>query len=180
MLNSDALTFGCSSIPFESALLLRVWCSFMSRLSVSLCGHLCHTLPIKASEARLGDKLNVTQMGAVGPLFDASGAAEGQTPTNTCQTKLLDITKDSFTVPLDPCRGEGGWRSSSHFQLDLRRTAAVGRVGPSLALNKVSGFNKTRDSDTMHRCFEILLRLGLKFWINHLGQCESLSLNLSG
>lgn len=67
---------------------------------------LCHALTIKASNAcRACDKLNVTQMGGVASPFDPSSATEGQTLTNTCQTKLLGTTKDSFMVPLDPSQG---------------------------------------------------------------------------
>lgn len=68
--------------------------------------YLCHALAIKASKAcRVCDKLNVTQMGGVASPFDPSGATEGQTLTNTCQTKLLGTTKDSFMVPLDVGQG---------------------------------------------------------------------------
>lgn len=68
---------------------------------------LCHALTIKTSEAcRACDGLNVTQMGGVASPFDPSGATEGRTLTNTCQTKLLGTTKDGAMGPLDG--GQGG------------------------------------------------------------------------
>jgi len=51
------------------------------------------------------EKLNVTQMGGVASAFDPSGATEGQTLTNTCQTKLLDTIKDNFMVSVDASQG---------------------------------------------------------------------------
>lgn len=70
--------------------------------------YLCHAPAIEASEAcRACDKLNVTQMGGVASPFDPSGATEGQTLTNTCQTKLLGTTKDRHYGPIG-C-GPRGW-----------------------------------------------------------------------
>lgn len=76
-------------------------CSFVGRHV-----HVWHALAIKASKAcRARDELNVTQMGGVASPFDPSGATEGRTLTNTCQTKLLGTTKDSAMVPLDVGQG---------------------------------------------------------------------------
>lgn len=48
-------------------------------------------------------------MGGVASPFDPSGETEGQTLTNTCQTKLLGTTKDNFMVPLDVSHGVKPW-----------------------------------------------------------------------
>lgn len=64
---------------------------------------LCHTLATESRCARV--KLNVTQTGEVAPPFDPTGAAEGHTLTNTCQTKLSGTTKDRFMVSLDVGQG---------------------------------------------------------------------------
>lgn len=67
----------------------------------------CHALTIKASKAcRACDELNVTQMGGAEFSFDPSGATEGPSLTNTCQTKLLGTAEDGAMVPLDVSQGE--------------------------------------------------------------------------
>lgn len=112
-----AFTFGSLLMPYLSVSNSSIYLNQLSVISCHIISasfslltsrhvDLCHALTIKASEAcRACDKLNVTQMGGVVSPFDPSSATEGQTLTNTCQTKLLGTTKDSFMVPLDLSQG---------------------------------------------------------------------------
>lgn len=96
--------------------------------------YLCHAPAVEASEAcRARDELNVTQMGGVASPFDPSGAAEGQTLTNTCQTKLLGTTKDRRYGPIgcgprgETTEGVVTHKHSHVYRKKKKRNGTIGR-----------------------------------------------------
>ncbi len=66
-------------------------------------------------------------MGGVVSPFDPSGATEGQTLTNTCQTKLLGNTKDKHYGPIGFGPGGETIEGVGHTLTHTYRNGAIDR-----------------------------------------------------